>query len=154
MLCQPRHAAAAKDPGWPPKISEFVVRQQSDIMIPFANSPELKPGKLGPFFEMRTYVYPAGELPKIQHAWGHALPVRTAFGPVCAMWYSELGPLNTFIHIWPYQSLAQRDELRDKAFATGMWPPSVKDQKEGGPGYNLISQENKLMMPSSFSPLQ
>lgn len=149
-----RAEVAAKEKNWPPKISEFVVRQRAEIMNPFPISPELKPGKQGPYFEMRSYIYYAGDLPKIMHAWGHALPVRTQFGPVTAIWYSELGPLNMFVHIWPYKSLAEREEIRDKAAATGMWPAAIKDKKEGGPGYDLISQENKLLMPASFSPLQ
>jgi hypothetical protein len=139
---------------WPPNIREFVVRMHSDIMLPFPISPEMKPGKMGPFFEMRTYTYPSGELPKIMKVWEHALQVRLQFGPVCALWYSEVGDLNKFIHIWPYQSLNQRMEVRDKSFATGLWPPSKKDIKEGGTGYGLVTQENKILMPSSFSPLQ
>src|SRR5712691_4466012 len=46
-------AAAIKDGNWPPKTAEFLVRQQTDIMVPFAISPEIKPGKLGPYFEIR-----------------------------------------------------------------------------------------------------
>ena len=110
-------AAAVADKVWPPAIGEFVVRMQSDIMIPFDISPELKPGKQGPWFEMRTYTYPPGELPVIQENWAKALHVRTQFGPVTAIWYSELGGLNKFVHIWPYKSLDQRNEIREKAHA-------------------------------------
>src|SRR5688572_27162788 len=58
-------AAAIKDKTWPPSIGDYIVRMQTDIMIPFGISPELKPGKMGPYFEMRTYTYCAGELPVI-----------------------------------------------------------------------------------------
>ena len=121
---------------------------------PFDISPELKPGKQGPWFEMRTYTYPPGELPVIQENWAKALHVRTQFGPVTAIWYSELGGLNKFVHIWPYKSLDQRNEIREKAHATGMWPAGTMAQKEGRRHYNLVAQENKFLMPSSFSPLQ
>ncbi len=146
--------AVVKDGGWPPKIGEFIVKQQSDIMIPFAISPPLKPGKMGPYFEMRTYTYAPGQLPVIIKCWENAIDVRLQFGPVCALWYSELGALSKFVHIWPYQTLDQRNATRDKARATGQWPPSVKAEKEGGKGYELLAQENKILMPSSFSPLQ
>ena len=147
-------AAAVKDKVWPPDIGEFVVRMQSDIMIPFAISPEIKPGKMGPYFEMRTYTYCAGELSTITKTWENAIQVRLKFGPVCAIWYSELGALNKFVHIWPYQSLDQRDEIRKKAHATGQWPAGKKAEQEGGRDYRLVSQENKIMVPAAFSPLQ
>src|SRR5450759_99064 len=50
-------AAAVRDKAWPPAIGEFIVKQQSDIFIPLAISPPLKAGKMGPYFEMRTYTY-------------------------------------------------------------------------------------------------
>ena len=146
--------AVVKDKVWPPDIKEFITTTRSDIMMPFDFSPPIKPGRMGPFFEMRTYTYCAGELPIIRKTWESALPVRLQFGPVCAVWYSELGALNKFVHIWPYQSLDQRMEIRDKVHATGMWPAGKKAQKEGGRDYNLVLQENKILMPSAFSPFQ
>jgi len=147
-------AAAVKDGAWPPKISEFVVNMRSDIMIPFAISPEMKPGKLGPYFEMRTYTYVSGELPKIMELWEKAIPARLQFGPVCAIWYSELGGLNKFVHIWPYPTLDARTATREKAEACGAWPPTVVARKAGLEDYHRLAQENKILMPSSFSPLQ
>ena len=147
-------AAAVKDGAWPPKTSEFMVNQRSDIMVPFSVSPELKPGKMGPYFEMRTYTYASGELPKFVQLWEKALPSRLKVGPLCAVWYSELGGLNKFVHIWPYPTLDARNETRKKAQDTGMWPPSVVAKKEGLPVYQLLAQENKILMPAAFSPLQ
>ena len=43
------------------------------------------------------------------------------FGPVTAVWYSELGGLNKFVHIWPYPTLDARNETRKKAQAAGAW---------------------------------
>lgn len=147
-------AAAVKDGAWPPKTSEFMMSQRSDIMIPFSFSPELKPGKMGPYFEMRTYTYASGELPKFAQLWEKALPARLTVGPLCAVWYAELGGLNKFVHIWPYPTLDARNETRKKAQDTGMWPPSVVAKKEGLPVYQLVAQENKILMPAAFSPLQ
>ena len=110
--------------------------------------------KLGPIFEMRTYTFCAGELPVIMDTWRKAIDVRLKFGPLVAAWYSELGALNKFIHIWPYASLNERMEIREKAHATGNWPAGRKAVKEGGRDYELEMQENKILMPSGFSPLQ
>ncbi len=145
-------AASVKDGAWPPDTGEFIVAMRSEIMIPFAISPELKPGKVGPYFEIRTYTYAPGDLPKLMQVWEKAVPARMKFSPLCAAWYSELGGLNKFVHIWPYPSLDARNDVRRKAQAAGVWPPSAT--KLGMPEYRLTSQENKIVMPSSFSPLQ
>jgi len=145
-------AAAVKDGVWPPATTEFIVAMRSEIMIPFSISPELKPGKMGPYYEMRTYTHAAGHLSKLQQVWEKAVPERLKFSPLCAAWYSELGGLNKFVHIWPYPSLDARNATRDKAHAAGVWPPSA--EKLGLPPYSLVAQENKILMPSSFSPLQ
>ena len=145
-------AAAVKDGTWPPATSEFIVNMRSEIMVPFTISPELKPGKMGPYYEMRTYTHAAGDLPKLRQVWEKAVPERLKFSPLCAAWYSELGGLNKFVHIWPYPSLDARNATRDKAQAAGVWPPSA--EKLGLPKYQLVAQENKILMPSSFSPLQ
>jgi hypothetical protein len=146
--------AAVKDGAWPPKTAEFIVSQKSEIMIPFSFMKDIKPGKMGPFFEIRTYHFAGGELPIIKKNWESAISVRLEFGPVVAVWHTEFGKVNTFQHIWPYQSLDQREETRKKAQATGLWPAGKKAVKEGGRDYNLISQENKIVVPSAFSPLQ
>jgi hypothetical protein len=143
---------AQKDGTWPPKTAEFIVAQRSDIFIPFAMSPQTKPGKLGPYYEMRIYTLAPGGLPSIEKAWQHALPERLKFGPLAAVWYSELGGINKFMHIWPYPSLDARTDIRRRAQEAGAWPPSA--QKAGTPPYTLIAQENKILLPSAFSPLQ
>jgi hypothetical protein len=59
----------------------------------------------------------------------------------------EFGKANGFIHIWAYSSLDQRAKIRADAVAAGAWPPP------GGAG-RLLSQDNKILLPASFSPLQ
>jgi hypothetical protein len=147
-------AAAVKDKAWPPNIGEFIVNMRSDIFIPFDISPELKPANVGPFFEMRTYTYASGELPVIMKNWANAIQGRQKYSPLTAAWYSDVGGLNKFVHIWPYKSLDQRWEIRNKIRAEGVWPPSDVAEKQGGRGYTLLSQENKILMPAAFSPLK
>lgn len=147
-------AESVRDGSWPPPIRDHVLAMRSDIMMPFAFSPELKPAKVGPIFEMRTYAYKTGELPKIVKIWEEAMPARLAYGPVTALWYSEFGALNKFVHIWPYRSLQERTEIREKTRAAGIWPPSEIAEKRTGSSYELLGMENKILVPASFSPLQ
>ena len=147
-------AAAVKDGAWPPPISEFLVSQKAEIMNQTPFSPELKPSNNGPFFEWREYTHAAGQLPIMMKNWEVALSTRTQFGPITALWYSDLGGLNKWIHVWPYKTLDQRNEVRNKAHDTGDWPPSARAKKDGRPVESLVAQENKIVTPSSFSPIK
>jgi hypothetical protein len=140
-------AEVAKEPNWPPKISEFVLSMQSEILVPFPFSPQLKPGKMGPIYEMRIYTVKIGTLPDIMKAWEAKLPDRLKLSPLAVVGHVDLGEVNRYIHIWPYSSLEQRDQVRAIARQTGVWPPA------GGAG-RLLTQANKIMMPAAFSPMQ
>ncbi|MGE0876083.1 MAG: NIPSNAP family protein [Burkholderiales bacterium] len=144
-------AAALAAGGWPPKTAEFIVSMRSEIMIPWEGSPLLPSGDAGPIFEMRTYTINPGDQPKVQKAWAKALPDRVKLSPVIATWFSELGGLNKFVHVWPYKSLEQRMQVRQAAIASGKWPP-VPDQ--GPDFFSTVSQENKILLAAPFSPLR
>lgn len=147
-------AAAVKDGAWPPPISEFLVSQKSEIMNQTPFSPELKPSNNGPWFEWREYTHNPGQLPIMMKNWEVALETRLKFGPITALWYTELGGLNKWIHVWPYKSLDQRNEIRNKAHDTGAWPPSARAKTDGRPIESLSMQENKFMTAASFSPIK
>ena len=147
-------AAAAKDPHWPPPIQEFIVAQRSEIVNPVPFAPLIKPGKMGPFFEMRTYTLPAGSLQLCLDNWERALPKRLELRPICTIWYSDIGALNKWTHIWPYDSLEQRMATRSSARAGGDWPPATFAKKEGRKPIEYVAQETKIVVPSAFSPLQ
>lgn len=147
-------AAAVKDKVWPPPIGEFIQDQKVEIFVPFACSPEPGPGKYGPYFEMRTYTIPAGGLPRVMKQWEEALPARIAVSPLLGVWYNEIGAVNTFVHIWPYPTLDARVDARKKSEGAGIWPPAVVAQKKGEEPFGLLWQENKIVMPSAFSPIQ
>jgi hypothetical protein len=78
-------------------------------------------------YEMRTYNLKPRSLPEVEKRFGEAYEHRKKY---------------------------QRMEIRDKAHATGNWPAGKRAVKEGGRDYRLECQENKILMPSAFSPLQ
>ena len=144
-----------KERSWPPEIGAYVVAAKTEIMAPVSFSPELKAGRLGPYFELRTYTFPLGTLDKMMNSWERAMPIRSALGsPVAAIWTADAGIVNSLTHIWPYKSLQEREDLRKKVRETGKWPPFKLDESEGRPGYEILSQQNKLLLPAAFSPLQ
>ncbi len=147
-------AAAIADKTWPPKTGEFLTAQRSEIFLPAPFSPEFKPGKMGPYFEMRTYTYQPGALPNVMENWGNALPERIKLSPLVWVGYSELGGLNKWLHIWAYPTLDARNNTRDKAKDMGIWPPSAVAAKTGAKSIPYVMQENKIVMPAKFSPVQ
>jgi hypothetical protein len=143
-----KRAASNKEEGWPPEVAEFIVNQKVEILVPFDFAPEWTPGPDGPYYELRQYTFRPGTLPKIMQAWKDSLPSRMQFSKPCLLGAVEMGPTaNSFIHLWAYKTMEERDNVRKGAGATGKWPPA------GGREYYL-SQANKLMMPASYSPAQ
>jgi len=140
-------AEAAKEPNWPPKIGEFVRTMQSEVLVPFPFSPLLKPGKFGPIYEIRIYTLKMGLVPEIMKAWEPKLPGRMKVSPLAVVGTVDLGEANRLIHIWPYSSFEQRDSVRLQARQLGVWPPAGMSER-------LLTQMNKIVVPSAFSPMQ
>ncbi len=141
-------AAAVKTGVWPPNNGELLVSMQSEIYIPAPFSPALTPREVGPLFEIRTYTLAPGALPGMMERWAAKIDERVKLSPLVGAWYSELGGLNKWVHIWAYKDAAERQRIRAEAVAKGIWPP-------GGAASGLvIKQENKLVMPAACSPLR
>ena len=138
---------AMKDPNWPPKIGEFVRAMRSEIVVPFSFLPDVRPGKVGPIFELRYYTLKPGMLPEVAKGWEAKIPERAKLSPVVLAGGVEFGRANGFVHIWAYSSLDQRARVRAEAVANGVWPPP-------GGRDRLLTQENKILLPAAFSPLQ
>jgi hypothetical protein len=138
---------SANEPNWPPKIQEVIRERRSEVVVPFPFIPPVRPGKVGPIFELRYYTLKPGTLPDTAKGWEAKLPERTKMSPIVLAGGVEFGKANGFVHIWAYSSLDQRAKVRAEAVAAGAWPPP------GGAG-RLLSQDNKILLPSAFSPLQ
>jgi hypothetical protein len=140
-------AAAARDPGWPPPIGEFIVEMQNEIFLPAPFSPALEPREVGPLFEIRQYTLTLGAIPGLIARWSDKIEARTKFSPLIGGWYSELGTLNKWVHIWAYKNAAERFSVREAAAASGNWPA------RNPPGV-VLKQENALMLPAAASPIR
>ena len=138
---------ASREQDWPPKGSDLILSMQSEIFTPAPFSPKLGGHqKLGNVYEMRIYQYQAGSIPTVLQRWQEALKGgRLELSPLAACMSSDLGQLNVWVHIWPYASLADRDRIRAESGKIDTWPPKTREF--------LISQQNKIMTPASFSPM-
>jgi NIPSNAP len=95
-------------------------------------------------YEFRTYTLKPGAIPEFETRFGAALPSRQKYSPLAAFWHTEMGPLNQVIHVWPYENLQQRTEIRAKAAQASDWPPKVQDL--------ILSMESEIWTLPSFSP--
>ncbi len=75
-------------------------------------------------YEVRTYTLKPGSVATFEENFAKALPYREKYSKLGAFWHTEFGPLNQVIHVWPYESLDQRTEIRAEASKDPNWPPA------------------------------
>lgn len=125
-----------------------VVAIQQDAYASFPGIDPIVKGKLGRFYEIRTYHLnedPAS-LPESIAAWQAAVPDRVSLSPLVIVMNALAGP-KRIVHIWPFTSLDQRQAVRADAFSKGLWPPSGSLQW-------MKRARTAIYVPAPFSPLQ
>lgn len=140
--CRKKAHATGK---WPADLVEFMQDQHAEIMIAAPFMPELAPAKLGPIYEMHISTVIDRTVPRILERWAKVIDRRAKLSPLVACWYSELGVLNKFVHVWAYRDFAHRDRVNEEARALGDWPPPMDDV--------IRFEETQILLPASFSPL-
>lgn len=70
---------------------------------------------------------------------------KPILGRLVGYYTTEFGPLNQVIHMWGYESLAERSERRAKLFADQSWLTYLGKVR----GY-IATQESKLLIPAPF----
>lgn len=102
--------------------------------------------------EVRTYTAAVGKA----RAWldfyeANGLPVqRRVLGRLVGFFTTELGTLNQIVHMWAYESLADREQRRATLMKEPEWQAYLRDQPAGV----LLAQESKILVPTAFSPLK
>lgn len=144
-------AEAAASGKWPPKTANLIADMRSDILEPMPHAAPLQPGKIGPYYEMRTYGLRPGAAAGMSERWAAHIEGRLALSPLAGVFHSEMGQLNQWVHIWAYESLDQRAAVRAEAASKGIWPPPAPAGDSENP---IVHQENKILLPASFSPMQ
>ncbi len=141
-------ASQAPDLRRNPGGQEFIVEQQSEIVtpVPFMHALGSQDYGTGNLYEMRTYTYEPGGIPEVLKAWAEAVPQREEYSPLAACWYTELGGLNRFTHVWVYQDLYERERIRSESRQAGHWPPNADVRP--------LRQENKVLIAATFSPVK
>ncbi|MBH63403.1 MAG: hypothetical protein CL569_13355 [Alphaproteobacteria bacterium] len=86
-------------------------------------------------YEFRTYTLIPGGVPKALELFEAGYEHRRKYSELTAFWFTEVGALNQIIHVWPYENMEHRTEVRSAAAKDPNWPPAfskfglVVDQK-------------------------
>jgi len=97
-------------------------------------------------YELRTYTVKAGTVPAVLGLFEQALPHRVERSPLGGFWYTEIGPLNQVVHLWPYDSVAHRAEVRASFADDPAWPPPIHE--------HVIDMRSDVIVPfASVGPL-
>lgn len=125
---------------------EDIAALDFDSYAPFPFLPPIKPGRYGAVYEFRTYKLKHGGVPATIAAWEAAIPERVKLSPLVIAMYALDGPPR-FTHIWPFESMNQRAEVRAESVAKGIWPP------KGGPQWLTGEMMSMIALPTAISPL-
>lgn len=103
-------------------------------------------------FDHRTYTCKPGSIKahiELYKAMGFA-PQSRLLGPPVLWATTEVGDINSFIHVWAYTDLADRTAKRAAMWADPEWLAYVKASGELGA---LVSQTNIILNAANFFKL-
>ena len=95
-------------------------------------------------YEARSYRIARGKVPEFLGIFGESYKTRSAFSQISAMLYTEIGPLNQVIHIWPYADMGERERVRVEAGEDPNWPPKVS--------HVIETMQSEIFTPLPFTP--
>ncbi|MDO9411278.1 MAG: NIPSNAP family protein [Pseudolabrys sp.] len=101
--------------------------------------------------DVRTYKTLPGRVPaqlELYKKYGYHVQLRYVGEPLCYA-VAETGELNTFTHIWVYESAGDREEKRARMAADPEWKIYLAENAKAG---NIIEQRNSQMTPVAFAP--
>jgi hypothetical protein len=92
----------------------------------------------------RTYTIAPGRLDAyLEMHLREALPImRRHLGEPVGYFVTETGTLNQFVHLWPYSSMAEREQRRTAMYADPHW--LAYRQRIGDTGW-ILKQENRII---------
>jgi hypothetical protein len=101
--------------------------------------------------EERIYTIKIGKLKAYLDLYqAEGLPIQTRILPKMVGYFTtEIGPLHTVVHMWGYQNLAEREAKRAELNADPDWQKYLPKIAEF-----IEAQENRILIPTSFSPIR
>ena len=91
-------------------------------------------------YELRTYNLTPNSVPEVERRFAEKIEARMRLSPMVGFWHTDIGPLNQIVHLWAYESLQQRADVRAQAIADRIWPPDITEF--------AVSMESDILTPS------
>jgi hypothetical protein len=142
----------AKNPDWgnyTAQIRPMMVRQDNMMLTVDAEVGVRPVSGSGHLYELRTYRAHPGMIGTWARAFKDVLPDREKYSKIVGLWTTEVGGLNSAVHMWVYDDLNQRAAARASALADPVWAEYVPKSS----GY-LAEQQSIILVPTPSSPLQ
>ena len=101
--------------------------------------------------EQRDYHVTTGKLPEVLKLYeeeGIRIQLEE-LGTLVGSFTTEVGALSTLTSIWRYDSFADREERRERLQRRPEWKAFLAKLQP-----LLHTQQNRILVPTSFSPLQ
>lgn len=100
-------------------------------------------------FDHRTYTCRPGTIKKQLALYGeHGFPAQCRhLGHPWLYAATEIGDVNSYVHIWAFESITDRAEKRARMQADPDWQAYLAKSAEAG---NQMSQKNKILTAVSF----
>lgn len=136
------HDAVSEVREWPPDTAELTAAERVEIVTPAPFMRPLTDAPTDGVLELRTYTYHPGTMGMVLQVWADAVPARERLSPLLACWYTAIGDLHRFSHVWPYRSLEERAAIRAEAVRQGIWPPDTRQWR--------IREESSILLPIAF----
>ncbi|MEK7880179.1 MAG: NIPSNAP family protein [candidate division NC10 bacterium] len=132
-----------------PKIRPLLSKQENTILIP-ADFKQVEPSAQGHgVYEFRTYRLYPGRVADWLATFKSGLAAREKYSKLFGLWSSDVGELNRVAHLWGYTDLNHRAQVRKDSLADPVWKETV-----GKLAQFMQLMENKLLIPTEFSPLR
>lgn len=102
--------------------------------------------------EQRTYTFKPLRLRDFLALYERAaLPLQKKhLGHLVGFFVSDIGPLNQVVHLWAFDSLAERERRRKAMEEDPSWPAYLDALRELD---IVLHQESKMLRSVSFSPI-
>ncbi len=143
----------SKNPRWNaeyvPKIRPLLLKQENKIMIPTHSRPVPSSAQGNGVYELRTYRLHPGKVPEWMETFTSGLAAREKYSKLFGLWSTEIGELNQVAHLWGYTDLNHRAQVRKDSTADPAWKETV-----GKLSQFAQLMENKILIPTEFSPLK
>jgi len=102
--------------------------------------------------DLRTYTVAPGKIAaylELYEREGYPIHCRHQGEPV-GYFVSEIGTLTPVVHLWKYESMADRERRRAGLESDPDW---ISFRKKSAEGQYLVHQENRILKSTKFSPL-